>query len=402
MTIRGVLAVAALVPLLACGNREEPKGASAAVAAVSGARREAGVTVSAETQRKWNISVGRAGQSTVTGSVQLPGVVRLDERRTAQVSSLLDGKVVSLGAELGDQVRRHQVLATIHAPALAQAKTSYLQAGTRLEQAQREYDRAELLLQQEAIDQKETLRRKTELDQAQSEFGIAESNLHSYGLTHPDVDALLERARKRGNANQLDELADPYLALTSPIDGRVIERDAVLGQHIEVRQTLFTVSDVSTLWAVLDARETDLPFLSTGRPVRITTSVYPTRVFDGRVLHIGDVVDEKSRTVKIRVETRNAGFLLKPNMFIRGDIPDGVNSRQVVTLPDESVQTINGESVVFVRVAVDRFVARPVELGEHRDGRHVVLRGIDGTEVVVLTGGFSLKAELLKSSLAGE
>ena len=205
---------------------------------------------------------GRTARSTATTTVTLPGVLRLNERQTAQITSLLEGQVVSLGAELGTAVRKGQVLATIHAPALAQAKTAFLQAAARAELTAREYDRARVLLQQEAIDQKEAARRKADFEQARTEYGVAESNLHSFGLDQAQVDALLRRARQPAEGNRHEELADPYLQLTSPIAGRVIERDVITGQHILPDRALFTVSDLSTLWAVLDAREPDLPFLA--------------------------------------------------------------------------------------------------------------------------------------------
>jgi membrane fusion protein, heavy metal efflux system len=74
----------------------------------------------------------------------------------------------------------------------------------------------------------------------------------------------------------------------------------------------------------------------------------------------------------------------------------------VLTVPDEAVQTINGETVVFVRAMLDRFVARPVEAGDRTGNRRVILRGLEGTEFLALTGAFNLKAELLKSTLGGE
>jgi membrane fusion protein, heavy metal efflux system len=329
-------------------------------------------------------------------------VLRLNEGRTVQVTSLLEGQVTWIGADLGSVVKRGTALIRIQAPALAQAKTAFLQAAAREDLASREYDRGRTLYQQEAIDQKELLRRKTEFDNAVSETGVAESHLHSFGMEQPAVDSLLRRARQPAANSRADELATADLEVTSPIDGRVVERDVLLGQHIDPSRMLFTVTDLSTLWAVLDARENDLPFISAGRPVRIRSGVYPGRVFDGRVLHVGDIVDDKSRTVKVRVETPNGGLLLKPNMFVQGEVLDAVTSREVLTVPADAAQTINGEAVVFVRTAADRFVARPVELGERTGDRRVVLRGLEATDAIALAGAFNLKAELLKSSLAGE
>lgn len=361
------------------------------------------VRVPAEIQKKWGIDVARATRTPVSGAVTLSGVLSLDLPHTAQISSLLDGKVVLVGAQVGDQVRLRQVLVTVHAPALAQAKTAYLQAGARLELARREFERAEILLKQEAIDQKEHLRRRAEFENASIEFAVAESNLHSYGLEQAAVEQLLRQARRPNSGiAAMDDLAEPYLALTAPIAGQVVEQDVITGQHIEPQQKLLTISDLSTLWAQLDARETDLPHVARGGEVRITTSLYPDRVWQGRVDHVGDIVDEKTRTVKVRVVVSNAGRLLKPNMYIQGELPTAASARDVLTLPQDAIQTIGGEPMVFVREGADRFVARLVEIGDRAGTRRIMLRGLDGSEMVVVAGAFNLKAELLKSTLAGE
>ncbi len=361
------------------------------------------VRASQEVQKKWGIDVAQATRADVSGAISIPGVLALDPRHTAQITSLLDGKVTFIGAQVGDEVRRDQVLVILHAPALAQAKTAYLQAGATLELARREFERAEILLKQEAMDRKEHLRRRTEFENASSQFAVAESNLHSYGLDQAAVDRLIRQARRPNDgATAMDDLAEPYLSLTSPIAGHVVEREVITGQHIEPEKMLLTVSDLSTLWALLDAREADLPHVARGRDVRVTSSIYPDRVWRGVVDQVGDSVDEKTRTVKVRVLVRNEGRLLKPNMYIQGELPDAVRSRNVLTVPQDAVQTIGGESVVFVREGADTFVARPVEVGDRVGVRRAVSRGLNGSETVVVAGAYNLKAELLKSTLAGE
>jgi membrane fusion protein, heavy metal efflux system len=319
------------------------------------------------------------------------------------VTSLLPGQVISLAADLGTAVRKGQVLATLHAPEVSQAKATFLQAAGKAELASREYERGRVLLQQEAIDQKDLLRRRADAETAASDVGAAEARLHSLGFDQAAVDALLARARPGESRVPHEDLTEPYLRLTAPIAGRVIERQVLAGQHVEPDKRLFVISDLSTVWALLDAREGDLPSLSVGRPVRVRTSVYPARAWDGRITYIGDVVDERSRTVKVRVEVRNDGLLLKPNMFVQGELADlAGQAHDVLSVPEDAVQTVNGDTVVFVRQASGRFVAIPVEVAERRGGRRAVLRGLTGAETVVVAGAFNLKAELLKSSLSGE
>jgi cobalt-zinc-cadmium efflux system membrane fusion protein len=397
------LILTAVLALSACNSAPSaPPATDTNSAKTDRAPDKSGLQVTAELQRQWGVTIGQASRTTSTGEVTLSGVLRLDEQHTAQISSLLDGQVVSIGADLGATVRRGQVLATIHAPALAQAKTAFLQAASKLELARREDERARTLLKQEAIDQKEALRRRTDLDNAFSELGVAETHLHSFGIDQATVDGMLVRWKQAGSQAHPGELADPYLTLTSPIDGQVIARDMLIGQHIEPDKPLFTIAELSVLWAVLDAREADLPRLTRNGAVRITTSVYPDRTWNGRIIHIGDVVDEKSRTVKVRVETRNEGRLLKPNMFIQGEVPGAASPHEVLVVPEEAIQTFNGDAVVFVRTGPTLFAARAVELGARLGTGRIVLRGLDGSETIAVAGTFNLKAEWLKASLSGE
>jgi membrane fusion protein, heavy metal efflux system len=399
------LAVLGLVTCGACtaASSESPKPDSQELKSSDKAEERNTVRVLGDVQKRWGIEVAQATRATTSDATSMPGTLTLDPQRTAQVTSLLDGKVVFVGAQVGDEVRRNQVLVTLHAPALAQAKTAYIQAGAELELARREFERAEILVKQEAMDQKEHLRRRTAFENASSEFAVAESNLHSYGLDQVSVEQLLRQARRPNNGTAaMDDLAEPYLSLTTPLAGRVIDCDVIVGQHIEPQKMLLTVSDLSTLWALFDAREADLPHVARGQEMRITTSIYPDHVWLGRVDHVGDVVEEKTRTVKIRVLVRNEARLLKPNMYIQGELPGAVSARDVLTVPQEAIQTIGGESVVFIREGADRFVARPVEVGDKVGSRRAVLKGLTGADTVVVAGAFNLKAELLKSTLAGD
>ncbi len=96
------------------------------------------VRASAELQKKWGIDVAQPTRAQASAAIVIPGLLALDPTHTAQITSLLDGKVLFVGAQVGDEVKRNQVLVTLHAPAFSQAKTAYLEAGSKLELARRE------------------------------------------------------------------------------------------------------------------------------------------------------------------------------------------------------------------------------------------------------------------------
>jgi cobalt-zinc-cadmium efflux system membrane fusion protein len=356
--------------------------------------------VAPEMQKKWGLATGPVSRVTVQGGMTLPGVIALNQQKTAQISSLLEGRVVSIGADLGDQVTRGQTLVVLHAPALAQAQTTFLQAAARRNIARRELDRARELVKDDAIQQKEVLRRQAEFESATTEYGLAESQLHSLGWDHPQLDALLQKASR--SSPDLSDLVDPTLTIRAPMNGRILTRDVVMGEHVHPDKLLFTVADLSTVWALLDARERDLPGLTVGSRVDITSEVYGTRRFEGRLARVGDVVDEKLRTIKLRVELSNPGLLLKPNMFVSGALQASGGAHEVLAVPEEAIQTIQGESAVFVVTPGGGFAVKLVSVGERVGPNRAVAGGLDGRETVVIAGAFNLKAELLKSSFAGE
>lgn len=392
--------VVALALLAACGTKGEksPSTEAGPAASTRGSARE--IRVSPELQKRWGVSTGSVSRLVVTGAATLPGVIALNQQRTAQLTSLLEGRVTMVGADLGDDVRKGQVLVVIHSPALAQAQQVFLQAAARRSLAGRELERARALLKDEAIQQKEVTRRQAEFEAATTEYGLAESQLHSFGWDHPQVDLLLQKAGQPGR--DMSDLVDPTLTLRAPIDGRIIARDVVIGEHVHPDKLLFMMSDLTTVWALLDARETDLPGVAAGSRVVVTSEVYGDRQFEGRVARVGDVVDEKLRTIKVRVELANPGLMLKPNMFVRGALDARGKPRQVLGVPEDAIQTIEGEPAVFVVAPDGGFAVKPVAIGERVGTSRAITGGLDGKEVIVIAGAFTLKAELLKSSFAGE
>ncbi len=398
MTRRLALALLFL-PALACTSRPAPPAEPPRESAdARPAPRE--LKVAPEMQKKWGLATGPVARVTVTGGLTLPGVIALNQQRTAQITSLLEGRVTSIATDLGDQVRRGQALLVVHAPALAQAQTAFLQAAARRSIARRELDRARELMKDDAIQQKEVQRRQAEFEAATTDYGLAESQLRSIGWDHPQLDALLAKASQ--SSADLSDVVDPTLTIRAPMDGRILTRDVVTGEQVRPDKLLFTVSDLSTVWALLDARERDLPGLSVGGRVQIATEVYGDRRFPGTLTRVGDVVDEKLRTIKLRVDLPNPGLLLKPNMFVQGSLEARAGAREVLAVPEEAVQTIEGEPAVFVVTPAGGFAVKVVALGDRVGPNRAIAGGLDGRETVVVAGAFNLKAEWLKSSFAGE
>jgi len=287
---------------------------------------------------------------------------------------------------------------SINSPEFAQAQASFLQARAKFILSRKEYERAKMLLREKAIEQREYQRRESEYEKAMTETGVLGSNLHSFGLDHDQIDKLIEKCESLDPDGYLCEVANPNLTILSPIRGKVIFRDVIVGEHIEPRKILFTVSDLSTLWALLDAYEKDLVFINKKSKVTINASLYPEREFEGKIVYISDLIDEKLRTAKVRVEVENKDSLLKPNMYIQGIIENKSETQHFLAVPEEALQNLNGEKIIFILEEEGAFAVREVELGNKIEGQIIIAKGLERGEKVVIKGAFNLKAELTKES----
>ncbi len=356
------------------------------------------IHLSPQQQKEWGIVMGTASSQDVSSQLKLPGILTLNQNRTAHISSLVGGKVASLAVDLGDRVRKGQVLLTINSPDFVQAQADFLMTVAKLNLSRKEYERAKLLLKEKALEEREFLRREAEYEKLSTEVGGLGAILHSYGMDHEQTEALIQKCASRSPEDDLCELADPYLPVRSPLSGTIIFRDIIVGEHVEPNKILFTASDLNTLWALLDAYEKDLPFINTNSQVTILSSLYPDKEFPGQVTHISDTIDEKLRTVKIRVEVRNDKGKLKPNMYIQGIAKNRADGQKFLSVPELAVQTLNGEKIVFILEEKDVFAAQHVELGRKIGNRRIIASGLEEGQKIVILGAFKLKSEINKGT----
>ena len=309
------------------------------------------IIVTPEKQKMWKLQIIRVEQKEISSQIKLPGVISLDKNNTAYVSSPVSGKVVALNVDLGDWVKKGETLLIIHSPEFSQTKADFLKARANLNLRYREYERAKVLFKEKAIEEKEFLKREAAYQKALTEYGVLESKLHIFGIEQKDIENLINKCENPNiDANSIINInerigLDLDFPLKAPIEGKIIFRDVILGENISPEKNLFIISNLSTIWAILDAYEKDIPFIKTGSEVRIESSLYPDKKFKGRITYISDEIDEKLRTFKIRVEVDNKLNLLKPNMFITGIVEN--KREKFLVVPEEAVQNLNGKKIIF-------------------------------------------------------
>ena len=197
------------------------------------------------------------------------------------------------------------------------------------------------------------------------------------------------------------ELINRPLELKAPVGGEVIERHGTVGEAVDRARELYTISDLKQVWAIAEIKEKDIAAVRVGDSATIRVTAYPREVFEGKILLIGNEVEEKTRTVEARIGVDNRGGKLKPGMFADVEIVMRVLDN-VLIVPDDALQTLADEQIVFVVTSPTTFVKRTVKVGLDQNSEAEILEGIMEGERVVGKGSFLLKSELLKGELGEE
>jgi cobalt-zinc-cadmium efflux system membrane fusion protein len=361
----------------------------------------------ASAQRNIDLQTDSARSRNVIQTIEATGTVGPNETRVAHIRPLAVGRILKVYVQIGDRVRAGQALATYDNIELGElvgqyetAIASSRKAAAEVEVAQRSLERAKGLVTLGAVAQAETERRAAEYANTrasvatqQSEMFRIEEKLHRFGLSEEEIQEL------RNEKSSHREVSRD--TLQAPFSGIVTKYDIAVGETVDTNRELFTVVDLSTVWVQADVYEKDIREIKRNSIARIKVDAYPDRTFEGRITYISDLLDPKTRTVRVRCEVPNPEDLLKLDMFATIAIPSPIG-RTAVMIPEAAVQQVNDRPVVFVRKAEDSFEARDVELGITDRPWVEVVKGIKPGERVVTNGSFSLKAILLREQIGGE
>lgn len=346
------------------------------------------VKMAAEAQKQNGVAVAAAGKQRLAGVISATGKVEANADRIAHVSPRIAGKIVSVRASLGDAVAAGQPLATLDSVELGEALNRYRQSKTRLALAQSSMDRIKALVEKKIAARKDILQAETDYQMARTELHTDEERLSLYGVAPSDIK----------NANH----RKPLLPVRSPIGGIITEKHAIVGELADPSTSLYTVADLSSVWVMVDINEKDLAKVHRGQPAAVTVSAFPELKLKGRITYIADLVDEATRTVKARVEVANPGRKLKPEMFASVELALAADAPPVLAVPEDAVQDLEGEKVVFVAEGSDKFAARPVQTGRTAGGLVEILSGLKEGENYAVKGSFILKSELKKGEMTDE
>jgi RND family efflux transporter MFP subunit len=332
-------------------------------------------------------AVGEQISTAATGQ-QTTGVVQPNSYRETPVMSLVGGIVRSVGAELGQSVRKGQTIAVVSSNDLAEAQTKYLTVLAELDEHHKHHARTEKLVEIGAASREELEMASSKLKAAESELANQRQRLLLLGLSSQRISALR-------SASQVSS----EVSLSAPASGSVTSRSVNSGEVIQASKELLRITDLSSVWVVGQVYEKDLGKVHIGSGANITTDAYPGRVFRGQVSYVDPKVDPQTRTAQARIELANPGQQLKIGMYVNVDFAALGGGRSTVAIvPVAAVQNMGNQQVVFVATSDPNvFAMRPVRLAPESNGFYPVLEGLSVGDRIVTEGSFMLRAEWLKS-----
>jgi len=287
--------------------------------------------------------------------VRLYGKVQADERLLQSQVAHVPGRIERLAVNFtGEPVGKGQVLASIYSPELVTAQQELLEAAKTRQRQPAIYEAA-----------KERLRQWKLTD------NLIE-NIESSGITRTEIEVV------------------------SNTSGIVTERLVNTGDYVSQGTALFKIADLSKVWIMFDAYESDLQFLRKGMKVSFTLQALPGANYSGTIAFIDPVIDPVTRVAKVRVETSNLSGKLKPEMFAAGTISSTLNEYgDNINIPRSAVLWTGKRSIVYVKQPdTDEpvFKIREVELGPMLGDSYVITDGLSEGEEIVTRGTFSVDA----------
>lgn len=331
--------------------------------------------------RDAQIETAPAVREVLASTLDLPGEIAPDPDKTARVSALIPGRIEAVRFKEGQTVSKGDVLILLLVPELARAKAAFASTSAKATAARTNADRLRALADKRLAANQEVLTASAEAEALEAEARAAREQLATLGA-----------ASGGGNGSTL--------ALRAPVGGIVVARDAVVGQPVAAEQMLATIADLSEVWFLGSVFEKSLALIRLGAAAEIQLNAYPDVRFAGTVEYLSRQIDPVARTVTARVRLTNQDDLLRLGLFGVARVATGHETKKQPSLvvPRGAVTEIAQKPTVFVRQPDGDFDLHAVVLGESGLGKVEVVSGLREGEQVVVSGVFTLKSAVLKST----
>lgn len=350
-----------------------PAVASAAVP------KEANKVVMDEAQIKASdIHVVSAGPLAISTKLQFPGEIQINDDRTVHVVPRVSGVAEAVLVSTGQFVKKGQTLAVFSSQMISEQRSALQTAQKRLSLANTIYQREKTLWEQKITAEQDYLQALQGLREAEIAVDNSQQKLSALGV-------ILNNNANSSSLNRFE--------LRAPYDGLVVERNLSIGEAVKEDTPIFTISDLSTVWAEVHIPAKDLPYVRMGDKVTLRATAFDAQT-TGTVAFIGALVGELTRMAKARIVLANPQGAWRPGLFVSVEVK-AAEVRVPIAIETDALQTLGTQQVVFVRTETG-FKAHPVKIGLN-DGKHVeVVEGLAAGARYAAKGSYILKSELSK------
>ncbi len=315
--------------------------------------------------------------TTLTRSLRLTGAVAYNGFRTTPVITQVSGPVAKVVVVVGQKVERGEPMLYVASPDYSQLRSNFLKARDAYALAQKAYARAKDLYEHHAIAEQNLEQAESAEVQAGSDLASSQAALKVMGVTDPDALAKAPPSFE--------------VPVRAPIGGLVVEQDVAAGQLVQPGSTqCFMISDVSTVWVLVNVYQKDLPYVRVGDAVTIQTDAYPDS-FAGKIAYVAASLDPNTRTLQARIDTKNPGEKLKKDMYVTATVNAGT-MKNTIALPDAAVlRDTENQPFVYAAAGQNQFGRRSVTLGESMNGQTQIVSGLKAGDRVIGDGSLFLQ-----------
>ena len=294
--------------------------------------------------------------------INVLGTIVPDERRLSHIHTKFSGYIQKVFADYeGKLISKGQPLFTVYSPELVSTQEEFLLA----------------------LDAEDKLKgnKFSEIDQSQNALlSAAKKRLELWDVSENQIKKLKETRR-----------TSKELTIYSPVNGFITERNAFEGEQISQEDTLYDIADLSVVWAIVEAYETDLPHIMLDQSAVINFPYENIKPITGKVTYIYPTVEETTRTIKIRIELNNPSFKLKPDMYVNAVIETSIGKQ--IIIPARAVIESGKRKIVFVKSTEGKFIPKEINPGPEINNDRVIYSGINEGDEIVTDGNFLLDSE---------
>ncbi len=330
-----------------------------------------------------------------TKMLVLTGQIQLDRTKAVDVVSTGAGRVEAVEKLLGEKVQEGDILAVIHSADLGQVEADFLEVQAKLELTQATFRREEGLYEKKNTSQADYQNALNELKTAQASYAATEKRLRLFGLETEQIAGIKDEKENGDFSN---------LVLRAPQSGTIITQNISVGEMADTTKSLYTIADLSNLWVWCDVYENDLAILheqfaqDKSLQAMVRVKAFESTAFNGVVDFVGNVMDEHTRTIKVRVQVKNPEGKLRPGMFADVEVMIPGQGR-IAAVPRNAIMSDAGENFLFQHWKENLWVRRDVAVGSQYGNFVEILSGIPQGATIVTGGAFMLKSDILREKM---